>query len=217
MLKEVAKLAGVKVRWRYNMTTIDPPELIRFIKEHHPDVEFVKPEKNFFTVGVQKGFPSRLSRWCCDVYKEGKEPKGASILVGIRGEESPSRRKRYNDLVHKYKGRILIAPLFHVDSEDLWTFIRGREIPYCSLYDEGFHRLGCVGCPMGGKIGRKKEFARWPKYEFLWKKMFRKIWEERSRNPIRKNGRKWKMLDCFNNWEEMWDWWLNDKPLPKSK
>ena len=220
MLKEVAKLAGVKVRWRYNMTTIDPPELIRFIKAHHPDVEFVKPEKgNFFTYGAKvKGVPTRRARWCCDVYKEGKEPKGSTVLVGVRAEESAARRKNYDGFISNHKGIKLIAPLFHVDSEDLWNFIKGRKIPYCSLYDEGFHRLGCVGCPMAGKKGRRKEFDRWPKFEKLWRRMFKQVWERRTtESPVQKDGKPWFGLVYFDNWEDMWDWWLNDKPLPKEK
>ena len=213
MLKEVARMAGVKVRWRYNVTTIDPPELIYFMREHHPDVEFLKPEAgNFFAYGANcAGFPTRRARWCCRVYKEGKEPKGSTVLVGVRAEESHTRRSRYQGFVNKPNNITLVAPLFHIDSEDLWAFIKGRCIPYCSLYDEGFHRLGCVGCPMGGTKGRKQDFKRWPRFERLWKRMFRHLWERKAIDP------EWFGCRHFNGWEEMWDWWLNDKPLPKSK
>ncbi len=35
--------------------------------------------------------------------------------------------------------------VFSADEPGLFDNIRERELPYCSLYDEGFHRLGCVG------------------------------------------------------------------------
>lgn len=36
--------------------------------------------------------------------------------------------------------------------EDVWEFLRAYKIPYCELYNEGFKRLGCIGCPLGGPI-----------------------------------------------------------------
>jgi phosphoadenosine phosphosulfate reductase len=218
MLKEVARMAGVKVRWRYNVTTIDPPELIYFIREHHPDVEFMRPEKgNFFTYAAKVAcFPTRRARWCCEVYKEGKEPKGSTVLLGIRAEESPARRKRYAGFTNTHKGVTTIAPLLHIDTEDLWTFIKGRKLPYCSLYDEGFKRLGCIGCPFTGAKNRRRELDRWPKFEAKWKKLFQQVWERRN-GTLQRNGKIWFGNAFFKNWEEMWEWWVSNKPLPKKK
>lgn len=50
----LAKLAGVKFRAHYAVTTIDPPELMRFIKTHYPDVEWVRPKLTFFQLIKKK-------------------------------------------------------------------------------------------------------------------------------------------------------------------
>ena len=93
VLKAVADLAGVKYDAHYNMTTIDPPEVTRFIKKYHPDVGWNVPEKPFWKMVETKGLPTRTVRWCCQVFKEiGGQDR--VVLTGIRGEESWQRRKR---------------------------------------------------------------------------------------------------------------------------
>ena len=48
-LHEVARLSGVPVAWHYHTTTIDPPEVVRFVKDKYPQVHFEKPKYgNFF-------------------------------------------------------------------------------------------------------------------------------------------------------------------------
>ena len=74
----------------------------------------------------------------------------------------------------------LINPIIDWTTEEVWEFIREYHIPYCCLYDEGFKRLGCIGCPMGSKEQRVKEFERWPKYYHLYMVSFKKMIENRG-------------------------------------
>jgi len=37
-------------------------------------------------------------------------------------------------------------------------------LPYCSLYDEGKTRIGCIMCPMQGSKGMLIDAERYPKY-----------------------------------------------------
>ncbi len=60
-------------------------------------------------------------------------------------------------------------------------FIGCNMIEYCSLYDEGFSRLGCVACPLGGPKKMTKEFARWPAYRRAYIKCFERMIVERKR------------------------------------
>lgn len=45
VLKALADMSGVKYDAHYNLTSVDPPELVRFIRQHHPDVKFDVPHK----------------------------------------------------------------------------------------------------------------------------------------------------------------------------
>ena len=47
VIKALADMAGVKYDAHYSVASVDPPELVRFIKDNHPDVIFDIPhDKN---------------------------------------------------------------------------------------------------------------------------------------------------------------------------
>lgn len=215
VIKALAARAGIKVSWYYNVTTIDPPDLVRFIRREHPDVRWVRPRHgNFFRRAAEvKGFPTRRNRWCCEEYKEARSPTGATLILGIRAEESPRRAARWSEVqTHFRTGAPTVQPILGWASDEVWAFIRGEGLPYCELYDEGFHRLGCIGCPMAG-MGRRQQFARWPKYEEKWRGVFELVWKRRS-GTTQRDDRPWFGDVYFRDWEEMWEWWLCDRPLP---
>ena len=93
-LYHVAKLAGVKFKAHMNLTSVDPPEVIHFVKSQYSDVELIKPKKSIFQAAIDMGIlPTKRVRWCC---KEFKESAGAGkvTLIGIRKAESSRRAKR---------------------------------------------------------------------------------------------------------------------------
>jgi phosphoadenosine phosphosulfate reductase len=216
-LKEVTRMAGVPVEWHYNVTTFDPPELVRWIRREHTDVKWLRPRHGpfFIRAAEVKGFPTRRMLWCCDEYKERRPPKNTKMLMGIRAEESAIRARSW-DLVmfHKRTNRPAVNPLFRWDAEYLWDFIKGNGVAYSSLYDDGFHRLGCIGCPRGSAKNKAREFERWPRYEAKWKRVFRRTWDRRH-GTYQKNGRRWFADAFFTRWEDVWDWWVNNRSLPK--
>lgn len=73
-----------------------------------------------------------------------------------------------------------INPIIDWDDGEVWEFIKEYKVPYCCLYDEGFKRLGCIGCPMGSREQREREFERWPKYKNLYMIAFQKMIENRG-------------------------------------
>ena len=201
VIKELADMAGVKYDAHYNVTTIDPPELVWFIKQQHRDVIWDHPPEPFLRKLEVKGFPLRQKRWCCEHYKE-RGGTGRDVMTGIRRAESAKRSKRkavescYKDASKRY-----INPIIGWSNEDVWDFIRETNIPYCSLYDEGFDRLGCLFCPYEGKYQRIKEVARYPKYVALFRKAFEKLFKTRKAE-----GRT--SVDRWANGSEMFEWWL---------
>lgn len=89
------------------------------------------------------------------------------------------------------KRKRILNPIIDWNEAEVWEFIHEYEVPYCSLYDEGFKRLGCIGCPMGSVEARKREFERWPKYKEMYLRAFEKMIENRGRcesTTRQKNG-----------------------------
>lgn len=105
-LYHLAELAGVKFKAHFSPTTVDPPQLIRFIRNRYPDVEFGKVEKSMYQMAKEKGMiPTRRLRWCCAEFKESAGA-GKVTLTGIRKAESTRRAKRKEVEVsgHKFSG-----------------------------------------------------------------------------------------------------------------
>ena len=226
-IKELANMAGVKFDAHYSVTTVDPPELVRFIRKHHPDVIFERPELPMRKLIVKKLMPpTRIVRYCCQVLKEGGG-KGRVVMTGVRWAESPRRKVQHgvarveqtimNDdnaesrrMVEQcYRTqRTMINPIVDWSNSEVWEFIRERNLSYCSLYDEGFKRLGCVGCPMGDTRGMKKDFARWPQYKALYIKAFDEMLKVRK-----EKGKD----DMWTDGQEVFDWWLGLKGAKPDK
>lgn len=95
----LAKMAGVKFDAHYSVTSVDPPELIRFIKEYYPDVKREiphdkdgKPITMWNLIPRKHIPPTRYVRYCCKELKEcnGKE---RVVLTGVRWAESHKRKE----------------------------------------------------------------------------------------------------------------------------
>lgn len=90
--KALCALAGVKHDSHYSATTVDPPELVRFIREYHKDTEIIKPELSMRKLIIMKQFPpTRFARYCCEYLKE-PHGSGRVTVTGVRWAESKNRR-----------------------------------------------------------------------------------------------------------------------------
>lgn len=212
VIKQLAIEAGVKFKAWYNLTTIDPPELVQFIKREHAEVAWNKPKMTMmnYMVTHSKGPPNMWCRWCCEVYKEQGGINQFKI-IGVRVSESVKRARRWKEFQPNRNNRtgLILASIVYWTDADVWNFIRLRNIPYCDLYDKGFSRLGCIGCPLSGKNGMNRDFARWPKYEAMWKRAIFKFWDNWNKVPNRK-GEIRGFVD-LGSAQGLWDWWRSGK------
>ena len=171
-------MAGVKYEAHYSLTTVDPPELVRFIKEFYQDVIIDKPDETMWRLIERKRMPpTRIVRYCCLALKESKG-KGRVTVTGVRWAES-SNRKRNRNLVNIgtskkrtvfndendesrravencYRTRrTLVNPIIDWSDDDVWQFIR----------EQNNRRRGKG---MVAKADQAPEFERWPKYKQIY-------------------------------------------------
>jgi len=211
VMERLFKMSGVKYQAWYNNVTIDPPELVRFIKKQYPEVKWNNPAKNLIATMSDKasGPPTRLVRWCCEIYKE-QGGKNKFRAIGVRSEESARRKGRWQILtLHNKDNLPILSPILYWTGSNVWKFIHQNEMPYCELYDQGFTRLGCIGCPMSGPSGMARDFARWPKYEKLWKRGFQSFWDKYKGVP-RRDGKP-RSIEKFDTVDDLWNWWISGK------
>lgn len=210
-LYHMMQLCNVPMQVYFSPTSVDPPEVVRFIRQNYPEVEFVKIHENIYDVFKQmKVLPSMRIRWCCSHFKE-KGGEGKVVCTGVRKAESVKRSKRneievsgrkfsghmdeFEDWQEKRirkkmknlnqdqfsdvkesevrcingKDKILLNSIIEWSESDVWEFLnKVVEVPHCELYDEGYTRIGCIGCPMATTKNQIKQFKRWPHVKEKW-------------------------------------------------
>jgi phosphoadenosine phosphosulfate reductase len=272
--KALMDMAGVKYDATYRVTTVDPPELVRFIKDVHPDVkrevprysEHYRNEKlrgkpiTMWNLIPEKMMPpTRIARYCCEKLKEDGGD-GRLTVTGVRWAESSNRKKNQGAVVihgdfssdemdgqmgffdddepldlevngfgsliltndneenrrlveHCFKRRkTTVNPIIEWTDEDVWEFIRAEGIPYCTLYDEGHTRLGCIGCPMASTERRLADFERWPKYKHHYMLAFARMLERRKernkQDPMKPVWRPGGTDVSDPTPQDVFNWWL---------
>lgn len=224
VIYQLARMAGVKFTAHYHITTVDPPELVRFIRKEYPEVRMERPKMSMWQLIVKKGFPpTRKVRYCCSELKE-RGGEGRFVITGVRWAESKKRCKRglaevtgkksadvillNNDNDEKrrliedcqIKGKRVLNPIIDWTDTEVWNFIYQYVHRHCELYDDGFSRLGCIGCPLVSVRKRERELARYPKFKAVYLRTFDRMLKERELDPA--YGVRWK------NAEDVYQWWL---------
>jgi len=203
-IKALADMAGVKYDAHYSMTTIDPPELVHFVREHHADVDLHRPEQTFLQKVVTKGMPMRQARWCCEYLKESGGA-GRYVLTGVRWAESPRRAKRsMTETCYQDEGKRYLHPIIDWSDSEVWEFLRGYGIPYCKLYDEGWKRIGCLFCPNAQPWEKLKQAEKYPKFAAAFVKSFQRLKDDRESKGLTS-------CDKWDNGQEMFDWWISNR------
>jgi phosphoadenosine phosphosulfate reductase len=196
------------------LTTVDPPELLSFIKKEYPGIQVHRPVLSMWQLIVKKRMPpTRIARYCCEYLKEGgsdrSREEGRIIATGIRWEESVRRgKRRMVEQCRNQPGKNFLHPIIDWTSVDIWDYIRRENVPVCSLYAEGWKRIGCILCPMATLEGKKRDMERWPKYAENYKLAFKRMIAARAEaglGPFLND----KMGGRGATPEEIFDWWVS--------
>lgn len=204
----LCKLAGVKFEVWYTCTRIDPPEIYKFIRENYPEVKWAYPKITFWEGIRKKAPPLRMQRWCCEYLKK-KPTKKIPLhhrIMGLRAKESARRSSRPRINPEPRSKNIIYKPIFYWEEHHVWEFIRKYKLPFSSLYNEGFHRIGCIICPyhLGKSNWKVNERTRsMERYPEQWK-IFRKVVEEWWN--IKRKDRDW---EKYKSAEEFYEAYLN--------
>lgn len=207
VMYQLAKRTGLKFTYIYTNTTIDPPGHISFIRKNYPDVQILNPKLSFYQLIEKKGLPTRRSRYCCQYLKE-YVGKGAKVFEGLRYDEGAIRGARLRKLKEpescdtRVKGKIHAFPILNWTEKDIWNYIKKYNLPYSDWYSKGFHRLGCVGCPIATQKERIKEYQLYPKYVYAVLKAI-KVYMQKE-GGLQKH---------FADEYEAFMWWISGKPI----
>lgn len=196
VIHDLAVKAGVKFDAHHNITTVEPPELMKFIRDNYPDVINEHPPLTMYQLILKKGMlPTRKIRYCCEYMKE-RGGKDRVKITGIRSEESPRRAKR-PQIEENRRGGWFVHVIKNWTVEDVWQYIRENNLPYCRLYDEGFARIGCVLCPFGNWKQVQRDMERFPAIVEYYRRACRALFTKGKGN--------------YKSADDMFDWWIKGR------
>lgn len=234
VLLALMEMSGVKHHAEMQVTTVDSPNIMKFVRKYYPQVHLNLPQMNMRKLIVHKKMlPTRQARFCCAYLKE-QAGAGTVTCIGIRKAESAKRAKRHpievigqrvgfeiiNDKLHESnnwggqlfdvekdtkiycvngKDKVVIAPIFNWTDKDVWDFIHYYNMPYCDLYDKGFHRIGCLFCPMASVKEKRHELELFPLFaERVYIRAIRELMAMGHYNN-------------FESPEQCFEWWISNE------
>lgn len=96
VLLALIEMANVKHHVEMQVTSVDSPNIMRFVRKYYPQVRLNLPKRNMRQLIRDNGMlPTRQARFCCSELKE-KAGAGSCTCIGIRKAESSSRKKRHS-------------------------------------------------------------------------------------------------------------------------
>ncbi len=191
-----------------------PTRLIRYCCKEFKERRIPENRDCFHSFGVRKSeSATRNSREALEVVHNRRMHLGrrfdldmseqeAQLVFSeetIKGEvmlfdENSEKRKQFESCT--IKGIRAINPMIAWTDDLLWDFIKSNSVPYCELYDQGYSRLGCVGCPNNSQRKHEMKVFNFERYYLnAFEKMLR-VWQDKGQ------PRDWKTA------QEVMDWWL---------
>jgi phosphoadenosine phosphosulfate reductase len=149
-------------------------DLIDALRERYPgmELEVLTPEKREVTVMVARNgedlfrdsVENRLI--CCNVRKVRPLTRHLATLdawvTGLRRDQWASRSDiRKVEIDHDHGAIVKLNPLAEWTEEEVWDYVRERDVPYNALYDQGYSSIGCAPCTRATLPGEPARAGRW--------------------------------------------------------
>lgn len=113
--------------------------------------------------GFYLGLEERQS--CCGIRKI--EPFKRAVaghkawVTGVRREQSTERANGEAVAWDDRYGLWKVSPMLDWKEEDVWAYIKARNLPYNPLHDKGFPSIGCAPCTRAVEPGADPRSGRW--------------------------------------------------------
>lgn len=155
---------------RLNQETYDVMDEIKDRYNMHIEVMFPdqeEVEKIVRTHGMNLFYKSLENRQlCCGIRKVHLLNRMLSTLdgwiTGIRADQTLNRKNSNKFELDKQHGNILkVNPIIEWSWEQVWDYIKKKEVPYNKLHDRGYPSIGCEPCTRAVKPGEDLRAGRW--------------------------------------------------------
>ena len=106
-----------------------------------------------------------LRKQCCDIRKV--EPLKRALsgkrawLTGLRREQSATRTELDVQSFDAANGLEKFNPLADWREDEVWAYLKAREVPYNALYEQGYRSIGCAPCSRPVTTSEDVRAGRW--------------------------------------------------------
>lgn len=134
------------------------------IEVYHPDDEALTAfRKSYRDDQIFESVTARKA--CCEARKvvplaRALAGKGCWI-TGLRRGQSATRAAIPEKSWDGEHGLYKFNPLAAWSGEDIWAYIRDRDVPYNPLHDRGYASIGCAPCTRAIRPGEDERAGRW--------------------------------------------------------
>lgn len=183
----------------FNNTSCDVADTYKIVKSH-PEWVITNPKEGIYKYFQRMNFvPTRFSRACCRIYKEGgsiewfKEHNKDKLIqvMGVRNDESLARADRQDITINpKWDNPnwIGLLPIRKWSDFDVWLYILDNNLELNPKYKKGYTRVGCaICCAYYSKSTWVLDKYFYPKLYNRWHETLEKFFIEH---------RNWQKLNC---------------------
>ena len=103
---------------------------------------------------------------CCNIRKVRPLTRHLHSLdawvTGLRRDQWASRTNiRKVEIDHDHGAIVKLNPLAEWTEEEVWDYVRERDVPYHTLYDRGYRSIGCAPCTRATRPDEPGRAGRW--------------------------------------------------------
>ena len=100
----------------------------------------------------------------------------------------------------KSQNDTVVNPIYEWSDRDVWEYIRQEGIKVNPLYERGWKRVGCIGCPLSSYTEKTRCFKEYPTYKANYIKAMDRMLLKMNAEGRRRFG--------WNTGKDVYDWWI---------
>jgi phosphoadenosine phosphosulfate reductase len=147
----IARLQDRYPELRLEIVSPEPEVVERLVARHGPDLFYRSVENRLLCCNVRKVQPLTRHLAGLDAW-----------VTGLRRDQWASRAEiRKVEIDHDHGAIVKLNPLAEWTEDEVWEYVRERQVPYHPLYDRGFTSIGCEPCTRPTRPGEDARAGRW--------------------------------------------------------
>jgi phosphoadenosine phosphosulfate reductase len=136
---------------RLDLLSPNPDQLARMVSRHGPNLFYGSVEQRLLCCNVRKVQPLTRHLAALDAW-----------VTGLRRDQWASRAEiRKVEIDHDHGAIVKLNPLAEWTEDEVWDYVRERDVPTHTLYERGYRSIGCAPCTRATQPGEDARAGRW--------------------------------------------------------